>query len=562
MEPDQGRIAEDGQLTMSDASWEQAKKRASVIGSLAKRSTMHLADVDDAAEELGVSRRQIYVLLDRYRQGSGLVTDLAVRHSTGGKGGHRLPEPTEAIMRDLIRRRFLTRQKLSLAALHREIVRACASQGVKPPTRNTVSRRIAKLNPVDVIRRREGKDAVRTLQDAGGEPPPIRSIFDQVQIDHTIIDVIIVDERERRTIGRPYLTVAIDVFSRTIVGLVLTLEPPSAVSVGLCLASIIGDKRPWLERLGVDVEWPMSGKPKSLYLDNATEFKSEALRRGCEQHEIRLSYRPPGQPHYGGIVERVIGTAMSKIHELPGTTFSNPAERGQYDSEKLAALTLPELEKWLVLAVATYHGSVHQTLGQTPAARWAAGVAAAGTPTTVANPTSFLVDFLPVIHRTLTRAGFIVDHVRYFANALKPWISRREELEPFTIRRDPRDISRIWVLEPDGRHYVEVPYQSIANPPISMWEHRQALTRLRAQGAAQVDEAALFRMIGQMREVSETAVKTTKRVRRENERRKHGNVSDKPKPQAPKLSPPPDVPTDAEPPGEVSVRPFEQIEEW
>jgi putative transposase len=561
MEAERDRIVEGGQLTMSDASWEQAKNRASVISSLAKRSTTHAGDVDQAAKELGVSRRQIYVLLGRYRQGSGRVTDLAVRRSTGGKGGHRLPEPVEAIMRDLIRRRFLTRQKLSLAALHREIVRACALQGLKPPTRNTVGRRISMLNPVEVGRRREGKEAVRPLQAAGGEVPVIRSILDQVQIDHTVIDVIIVDERERRSIGRPYLTVAIDVFSRTIVGLVLTLEPPSAVSVGLCLANTIGDKRPWMERLGLAVEWPMSGKPETLFLDNAAEFKSEALRRGCEQHDIRLSYRPPGQPHYGGVVERVIGTAMRRIHELPGTTFSNPAERGRYDSEKLAALTLPELEKWVVLAVATYHGSVHQTLGQTPAAKWAEGVAATGTPATIANQTSFLVDFLPVVHRTLTRTGFVIDYVHYFANVLKPWIGRRDKLEPFIIRRDPRDISRIWVLEPDGRHYVEVPYRSIANPPISMWEHRQALARLRAQGAAQIDETALFRMIGQMREVSETAVKTTRRVRRETERRRHATDPTHSKTRAPKPSPPLDAPKDMVP-DEVSVQPFEQIEEW
>ena len=98
---------------------------------------------------------------------------------------------------------------------------------------------------------------------------------------------------------------------------------PSAVSVGLCLAHVACDKRPWLEGLNVEMDWPMSGKPRLLYLDNAAEFKSEALRRGCEQHGIRLDYRPLGQPHYGGIVERIIGTAMQMIHdELPGTTFS------------------------------------------------------------------------------------------------------------------------------------------------------------------------------------------------------------------------------------------------
>jgi putative transposase len=156
-----------------------------------------------------------------------------------------------------------------------------------------VARRISMLNPVEVARRREGADAVRPLQSAGGDVPVIGSILDQVQIDHTVIDVVIVDERERQPIGRPYLTVAIDVYSRTLVGMVVTLEPPSAVSVGLCLAHAAGDKRPWLERLGVEADWPMSGKPKSLFLDNAAEFKSEALRRGCEQHGIRLAYRPP-----------------------------------------------------------------------------------------------------------------------------------------------------------------------------------------------------------------------------------------------------------------------------
>ncbi|WP_043424229.1 Mu transposase C-terminal domain-containing protein [Arthrobacter sp. 135MFCol5.1] len=561
MEADADRIVADGQLTMSDAAWEQAKNRTMVIGALAKRRVTGIAAADEAAIKLGVSRRRVYLLLRRYRQGSGLVTDLALHRSTGGKGGNRLPEQVEDIVRGLIRRRYLTRQKLSVAALHREIIRACALQGVRAPSRNTVSRRISLLNPVEVGRRREGPDAVRPLQSAGGEVPTISSILEQVQIDHTVMDIVVVDERERRPIGRPYLTVAIDVFSRALVGLVLTLEPPSAVSVGLCLAHAVADKRPWLEHLGVHAEWPMSGKPKSLFLDNAAEFKSEALRRGCEQHGIRLSYRPPGQPHYGGIVERIIGTVMREIHELPGTTFSSPVERGRYDSEKMAALTLRELEKWLVLAVTSYHGSRHGTLGQTPAATWAAGIAASGIPATTANQTAFLVDFLPVIRRTLTRTGFLIDHVHYFANALKPWITRRDCLGKFIIRRDPRDISRIWVLEPDGRNYVEVPYRSISNPSISLWEHRQALNQLRARGAAQVDEAILFRMVEQMRQVSETAVNTTKRLRRETERRKQAKDPHHLGIQSTQVPRALEVPADVGP-EKAAVQPFEQIEEW
>jgi putative transposase len=119
-----------------------------------------------------------------------------------------------------------------------------------------------------------------------------------------------------------------------------------------------------------DVEWQMHGKPELIHVDNAPEFHSEALERGCEQHGIKRDYRPKNQAHFGGIIERVIGTAMKMSQELPGTTFSNVQERGKYDSEGNAVLTLQELEKWLVLAIASYHNSMHGTLKMPPASFW------------------------------------------------------------------------------------------------------------------------------------------------------------------------------------------------
>ena len=95
-----------------------------------------------------------------------------------------------------------------------------------------------------------------------------------MQADHTPVDVIVVDERHRLPVGRPYVTVAIDVASRCVVGMVVTLEAPSATSVGLCLAHAAADKRPWLERLEVEAAWPMSGKPRELYVDNAPSSRA------------------------------------------------------------------------------------------------------------------------------------------------------------------------------------------------------------------------------------------------------------------------------------------------
>jgi len=545
--------------TLPDEAWAQARHRTEIIGPLAALEVVGHEAADEAAQALGLSRRQVYVLIRRARQGTGLVTDLTPGRSGGGKGKGRLPEPVERIIRELLQKRFLTKQKRSLAAFHREVAQACKTQKLPVPARNTVAQRIAGLHPAKIARSRGGQDAARPLQGAGGIPPEVTMPLEQVQIDHTVIDLIVVDERDRQPIGRPYLTLAIDVFTRCVLGMVVTLEAPSAVSVGLCLAHAACDKRPWLEGLNVEMDWPMSGKPRLLYLDNAAEFKSEALRRGCEQHGIRLDYRPPGQPHYGGIVERIIGTAMQMIHdELPGTTFSNPGQRGEYDSEKMATLTLRELERWLALAVGTYHGSVHNGLLQPPAARWAEAVERVGVPAVVTRPTAFLVDFLPVIRRTLTRTGFVIDHIHYYADALKPWIARRERLPAFLIRRDPRDISRIWVLEPEGQHYLEIHYRTLSHPAVTLWEQRQALAKLRQLGREQVDESALFRMIGQMREIVTTAQKATRKARRDADRRQHLKTSEPPAKPIPPDVDMADPQADNLPP----AKPFDQIEEW
>ena len=61
---------------------------------------------------------------------------------------------------------------------------------------------------------------------------------------------------------------------------------------------------------------------------------SEALKRGCEQYGIEVDYRPVRTPHYGGHIERLIGTMMGKVHLLPGTTFSDVRAKGDLESAK------------------------------------------------------------------------------------------------------------------------------------------------------------------------------------------------------------------------------------
>ena len=291
------------------------------------------------------------------------------------------------------------------------------------------------------------------------------------QIDHTLVDVIVVDSETRAPLQRPWLTVTIDVATRCVAGFHLTLEPPSATSVALCLAHAALSKATWLAERGIDAEWPVQGIPERLHLDNAKEFRSEALKRGCEQYGIAIDHRPVRTPHYGGHVERLIGTMMGKVHLLPGTTFSSVQTKGELDPEKTAAMTLDEVERWLGHAIAgVYHRELHRGIGTTPLEAWRRGIVGdattlgRGEPTAVVDPRRFLIDFLPIERRRIRRDGVRLHSIGYWADVLSTWIGHPE---PMIVRYDPRDLSRIYLLGPDGTYY-DLSYRDLGRPPISL----------------------------------------------------------------------------------------------
>lgn len=504
--------------------WREAEKRAALLRPLAARAEAPAHLVRSAASDLHISERWAYRLIRRLREQNGALTALLPRDGRGAPRKSRIAGDREAIISEVIEDRYLKRQKERPSEIVTDIQAKCWKAGISPPSEATIRRRIARIDKGVASRLREDDPDTRPI--VGATPIPDYPL-DVVQIDHTPVDVILVDPFERLPIGRPYLTVAIDVMSRAIAGFHLSLDPPSATSVGLCLTHVASDKTPWMAvRRIMGVEWPIAGKPKKLGVDNASEFHSQAFERGCAQHGIEIDWRPPGQPQFGGIVERVIGTLMRRVHKLPGTTFSNTAQRGNYDSEGRACLTLEELERWLTVAICKdYHRSGHRGIdGATPLARVEEGVAAMGRVggdiPVPRDMRSYLIDFLPVLRRTLQRDGFTVDHIRYFSNALKPWIVSRDARTegPLILRRDPRDLSRIYVLDPFDGSWLEVPYRTLSRPAITLWEHRAARRRAQERNAATVDEDAIFAAFEEMQEIERTAAKLSKSARRRRSR--------------------------------------------
>lgn len=434
---------------------------------------------------------------------------------TGRRPGSKSLAPTaEQIIRQAFEREFADRQKPHVEAVYRSIKIACSQRGIPAPSLSSVRRRFANADPVFFARRRDGKAAAQKLKPVTGERPAAQYPLYEIQMDHTKADVILVDSVHRKPIGRPWVTFALDLYSRCIAGFYVSLEAPSATTVGLCMANVAQDKDALLAQHQINASWPLAGKPALLHTDNGKDFVSRALKQGCLNNGIRLEQCPLGKPWYGGSIERVIGTFMSKVHdEIPGTTFSNVAERGEYDAEANACMTIREFERWLLLQIIEYHNQLHRGIGEAPLHRLKAGLEAHGQPPAVKDLKTYVTDFLPIVRRRIRRDGFHLNHIAYYDPKLDYYIARRGSYPAgFELRRDPRNLRFIWMRLPDQPGYMEIPFRRLTNPDITLWEHQEALKLLRERNARLIDEQVIFGAAMERRETLRKAGLNTKRA--------------------------------------------------
>jgi putative transposase len=106
------------------------------------------------------------------------------------------------------------------------------------------------------------------------------------------IDCIILD-KNGNVLGRPQLCIAIDVYTRAIVGWHLCMLPPSATKTLLTLKNML--MRPHLGKTG--------GLPTVIIPDNGCEFNNNALANFCNNFNITKSESQPYSPNNKAHIE-------------------------------------------------------------------------------------------------------------------------------------------------------------------------------------------------------------------------------------------------------------------
>ena len=519
-----------------DADWAVAQKRFTVIEGLLDRPKRTRAEVNEAAKAAGVHAATVYGWIADHERSGHLSSLLPGKR--GRKRGSKLIDPrSEAILSANIRDLYLKKQQRLPGPVINAVRKEAKEAGLPVPHGNTVRRRIRNLDPQDTLRKRGDRAGANRLRPAPGNYPATSYPMQVIQIDHTPADVIGLDDLDRLPLRRPSITLAIDVFSRLVLAIVVGWERPNAATVGLCVSQIMLPKAPVLRALGLAGEWPVSGKPEMIFVDNAREFDSNTFKNACKAYGIGLEFRPVATPQAGGHIERLMLTTAQELRNIPGATFSNVKARGEYDSGKEAVMTVDEIESYVFdFFVNDYNVRPHAGLGGlTPLAKFnaavmgGAGAIGIGAPEVPRDAARLHIDFLPVFEHAVHRQGVVIDKVWYYDPLLALLIDAppNERSLPngkYLFRRDPRKISPIYFWDHRQGRHVPIHYADKTLPVISLWELREARRKLKAEGVKHVDEKGLMDAHARRQKMIETADAATrarrKDIRRDLQRRK------------------------------------------
>lgn len=370
----------------------------------------------DLAAHAGVSVRTLQ------RWAAWIDADRLPRQARRDKGQRRIPNDLVGAVEALA----LRRPAPTVAYIHRRVSDIARDRGLAAPSYTTVRAIAGRIDP-GLLALAEGGDAAyrdkfelvyRRTTDAPNE---------QWQMDHTLLDVMVLDERARPV--RPWLSVVLDDYSRAVAGYSISTNAPTAEQSALALHQAVSRKR--------NSAWVVSGLPDVLYVDHGADFTSTRIERVCLELHIRLIHSRVAVPQGRGKVERFYRTITTELlPHLPGFIPHGTAGAPVTDP----SLTMPELDGVLErFVVGEYNERPHSATGSAPHARWRG---AGFIPRTPAHPEDIDALLLTAATtRRVQRDGIQFASTRYVSPVLAAYVG-----EDVTIRYDPRDLGEVRIF--------------------------------------------------------------------------------------------------------------------
>lgn len=295
------------------------------------------------------------------------------RISARGNRSRKVSSEVIVVMNEVIDTEVLTAFQPKVPICYGKVRNLCAERGLLPPSEKTFRAEIKRRKEEAVVLARQGRRAVYGITEfqwhmdqatpRHGERP-----FEIGHIDHTELDVELVDSRTGANLGRPWLTILLDAHTRLVLASFLTFDPPSYRS---CMAVI----RNAVRRHG--------RIPKTIVVDQGSDFESlyfEALLARLGAHK---KSRPAAKGRFGSVIERFFGVNnQAFVHNLRGNSQALQKPRSMspsHDPRTLAVWTLSALTDAFEGFIDTVYAClIHPALGMSPKDAMARGLALTG----------------------------------------------------------------------------------------------------------------------------------------------------------------------------------------
>lgn len=412
--------------------------------------------------------------------------------------------------------KYQSNLKPSMASLYRDM--RAEFRVKKPkltvPSRNTFERAIKKLDPFELLAAREGEAVARRTLYAVCDRVDVTRPLQRVEMDEQMIPLqaMLVERGKWNTLpeklkagithDRLWCSKIFDCWSRVVLGFVLT-RAPSADSALATLRMAMEDKTALARALGCTSPWDMFGLPELIVTDSGANFRSKKFRAAVLDLGSSIMIAPAGLPQMRGMVERSFRTDTDRFYsKVPGFSFKDVVEKGEYDSEANISVTVMELAKLMFrYFVDIYHNTPHAGLGgDTPGNRWRIGVERFGV---LPPPPRDVMRhiFSTVIECRVGNRGVRIAGLFYQSKALQK--ARRSIRDKFVlVRIDTEDLGAASVKTDEG--WITVPCSTIGFDGVSLfhWQQTQADLRRRHASVAALSEEivnqALLDMSGEI----------------------------------------------------------------
>lgn len=225
----------------------------------------------------------------------------------------------------------------------------------------------------------------------------------------------------------------------------------------------------------------------------------------------------------GGVVERLLGKLNAVLVAYPGSSGRSVTHRDEYPSERRACLSFADLERCVALAVIDHNLQENSKTLKVPLTEWQRN--SKELPNFGDDPQRVLLSFLPGTDRQLSPQGISMLALHYYSPWLGVLVPERDRLGKLEVRYDPRDISHIYVRDPETRQFRPVERRDHQRTPLTLWEHEAERAGRRAINQRSNAEKVAFRR--EIAAIAETA-KSSKRRLRDTVRKAHAAAAEKP----------------------------------